>query len=123
MIIIAKKAANGNGHMSLLLKVKGSWYYFYYGSIGGKPFGKSEVIVKKVKLPKKLSQVNNSVGYGHDYTTSIYIKGDFSKSLSKAKSVQKKKPAYNVLTNNCAQVSIDVLLASKIFINGIKQVY
>lgn len=113
MIIIAKNAANKQGHMSLLLEVKGSWCYFYYGSKSSKSTGASTVTLKKVKLPKKISQVNNSVGYKFNFTTSIYIKGDFSKSYSKAISVKKKKPKYSLLTNNCAQVSIEVLLASK----------
>ena len=112
MIIIAKNAANRQGHMSLLLKVKGSWYYFYYGSVGGKPFGKSEVIVKKVKLPKKLSQVNNAVGYSKEYTTSFYISGNFDKAYSYVKTVKKNKPYYSVLRNNCGDMSINALLAS-----------
>lgn len=60
MIIIVKNAANRQGHMSLLLKVK----------------------------------------------------GNFDRAYIYAKSIKKNKPKYNVTTYNCADVSIDVLLAS-----------
>lgn len=112
MIIIAKSAAGWQGHMSLLLKVKGSWYYFYFGATTKIMFGKSEIVLKKVKLPKKLSQVNNSVGYKHNYTTSFYISGNFDKAYSYVKNVKKDKPYYSVLRNNCSDVSIYALLAS-----------
>lgn len=47
-----------------------------------------------------------------DMSLLLKVKGNFDRAYSYAKSIKKNKPKYNVTTYNCADVLIDVLLAS-----------
>lgn len=55
-----------------------------------------------------LSSINSfyKEHYGGKYEGSIYFSGDFSKSVTYAKKLSKK---YNLIFNNCMEVSCDVL--------------
>ena len=111
-------AVHNLGHTGLLIQDSdGKWYHFYWGADGTGKSGKSGVSPRVEYLDGKFSNLNelnnvlNSTGcYKGRYENGIYFDGDFSKSLEYAQSINAN---YDLLTNNCMQVSIDVLSKGK----------
>ncbi len=126
------KAVGGLGHTSLLLQERsGRWWYFYWGD--------QSIKLIYVGAPT-LNSLNNYLNSHYHYTSKfgrqkyydtrydgvISFKGNFNNSLKYVyNSLMKTKklkntfiyfkksstnPQYDLLSNNCMQVSIDVLL-------------
>lgn len=107
-----KNAVYGAGHTGLLLQdSSGAWWHFYLGnnrsgSKGKKGNGKT---LLRYKGSLNLESINRfySANYGGKYSGAIRFTGDFSKSVAYAKQLSSR--SYNLLWNNCMQVSVDVL--------------
>ncbi|GAA0135438.1 hypothetical protein YSY43_22780 [Paenibacillus sp. YSY-4.3] len=117
VIITAKWGALGGGHTSLLLQnAAGDWYYTFYGD--------TKVVSEKVdskamgsltNLNAWLQQDTSSIQYyDKKYTSSTYIKGDFTGSLDYLRGLAQgysekygtdKNKDYNLFLNNCVEVS------------------
>ena len=110
-----RNAVMGFGHTGLLIQnAQGEWFHFYWGANGSGLFGKkkSNAIKNAISNLKDISiqSINNSVRtiYSGKYENYIYFSGNFTKSLVYVDKLNNVN--YNLLTNNCVQVSIDVLL-------------
>ncbi len=110
-----KDAVYSAGHTGLLLQDdEGQWWHFYWGNNREGKLGKSgsgEMLTKYVGNTN-LSAINSfysSKYNGNEYEDMIYFEGDFSASVDYAKKLQKEQPTYNLIINNCMQVSTDVL--------------
>ncbi len=131
--ITDSKTLGGLGHASLLIKIKDSWYYFYFGAKNfTKPVnGPANVIFEKISvkfkngiidfnnLNKQLKGKTNktftgSKAYkGNGYDSFVYIEGDFNAAYKYVTKVVKKMK-YNVIKENCAWLCIEVLQQGKI---------
>ena len=118
----------GFGHTGLLIQDdKGVWYHFYWGNTGTGIFGKQKVTATLQKLTgfkyDGLSSLNDYLikhgiytpsdkkdTNGNPYEDAIYIKGDFTASVKYADRLTRD---YNLITNNCVQLSIEVLLRGR----------
>ncbi|MUT68785.1 hypothetical protein GOM71_23225 [Paenibacillus sp. NEAU-GSW1] len=117
VIITAAFGAFGGGHTSLLLQDEvGDWYYTFYGD--------TKVVSVKVdsKVMESLDNLNewlqqdesSTQYYDKNYTSSTYIKGDFTDSLDLLDELAQgytekygtgKNKDYNLLSNNCVEIS------------------
>jgi RHS repeat-associated protein len=132
------------GHTSLLVEDghTGNWYYFYYGPEHGKGYDPELVIVEKV-TQTELESINNlnswlsnpkedKVYLDHEgkkidfspakipggmFTQSVYIQGDFSKSLEHIKEMKDRYlnhgTKYIVFWANCLDNSIQTIELGK----------
>ena len=110
-----QNAVWGMGHTGLLIQDKGgTWYHFYWGRTGTGKLGKSGATGEVKSLGRfrysNRTQLNNYLNkngiYSGKYESLIYFRGDFSASLQYAKQL---KRGYNLLWDNCMQLSVDVL--------------
>jgi RHS repeat-associated protein len=103
------------GHNSVLLQDKGgTWFYSYWGgdTAALKKVDDENALITLSGLNSWLSQ--NSLP-GGNYTRSVYIKGDFSKSYDRANDYYSKKDgSYNLVFNNCSEVTFTVLNYGKL---------
>ena len=104
----------GFGHTGLLIQDEnGVWYHFYWGYSGTSKIMKSGADCGIRALNDgtytDIDTINENLNgiYGGKYDGMIYFKGDFSACVDYAKNL---KSNYNLLFNNCMQVSVDVLL-------------
>ena len=100
------------GHTGLLLQdSEGRWWHFYWGNNrSGKKGKKGDgAILLPYSGLTNLASINVFYyrNYRNKYEDMIYFKGDFSKSVEYAKKLNSKN--YSLITNNCMQVSTDVL--------------
>lgn len=114
MWITATTGAYGAGHTSLVLYGKGhkgkGWYYFYYGHSSNIAWSTPTVKVIFMKKSRpSLGFISSNDGYGKKFNKSVYIKGNFQKSLDDAYYIKKKKPKYSFGLRNCLMVSGSVL--------------
>ena len=115
----SKNGAFKQGHAALMIEHSKKWYLFSWERKGYQ----SKYVKKAIRFKgavkksnKKVTKKINKHRPSHKpYTSSIYIKGDFSKSYSfwrnkvaKGKSYKK----YDVKTTNCAWMAIHVLKQS-----------
>ena len=103
------------GHTGLLIQdADGKWWHFYWGNNRNGKKGKSGEgnILLAYSGKTDLTSINAfyKEHYGGKYEASIYFSGDFSKSVTYAKKLSKK---YNLIFNNCMEVSCDVLRQGK----------
>ncbi len=106
-------AVFGFGHTGLLLQDgNGEWYHTYWGNNGSGFLNKKNAIARYSKVNEfkfsTFSKLKTKLDkqFGIRYECFIYITGDFRKSVEYIKKIQKN---YNLLWNNCVQVSIDAL--------------
>lgn len=129
ILVLNKTAIIDNG--------SGDWYYFYWGPERVSPIDPKKNI--KVELVPKEYKLNNgtivnpledldqlkgwlkdSGIYNGEYDQSVYINGDFSKSVEYAKNLKEnanKKNNLNwyiVTNNNCMKKTIEVISQGKI---------
>ncbi|GIO39643.1 hypothetical protein J41TS12_45040 [Paenibacillus antibioticophila] len=117
VIITAAWGAFGGGHTSLLLQDEaGDWYYTFYGD--------TKIVSEKVdrQVMESLDNLNDWLQkdesstqyYDKKYTSSTYIKGDFSDALDYLDALAQdysdkygkgKNKDYNLFVNNCVEVS------------------
>ena len=106
----------GVGHTGLLIQdANGVWYHFYWGSTGTgklKKEGATAMLHSMGRfvyrdLQKLNEYLNKNNIYDGKYEALIYFEGDFSRSVEYAKSLKRN---YNLIYNNCMQVSVEVLL-------------
>ena len=100
------------GHTGLLLQDKdGVWWHFYWGNNrDGKKGKKGNGNILMLYVGALNIESINSFYYkyyGNTYERMIYLNGDFSKSVDYAKKLSNN--TYNLIFNNCMQVSADVL--------------
>jgi RHS repeat-associated protein len=100
------------GHTGLLLQdSSGVWFHFYWGNNRSKVKGKKGPgnPIQRYSGELNLSSINllyNKIR-GGSYERMIYFEGDFSNSLRYARAVQNNW--YNLVNNNCMQLSTDIL--------------
>ena len=106
-----ENAVNGQGHTGLLLQAGDrKWYHFYWGN-NGEGFANCSKVGTLSLLNGTYNNhidVNKTKIYKGTYTDSLYFVGNFLAGLEYARSIVGKKD-YNLFTDNCVQVSIDVL--------------
>ena len=100
------------GHTGLLLEDNnGKCYHFYWGNNrnGKKRKSGSGKILLQYYGKLTLSAINTFYNYHYQnkYEFMIRFKGDFSKAVAYAKNLESK--TYNLLANNCMEVTTDVL--------------
>ena len=100
------------GHTGLLLQdSSGQWWHFYWGNNRNGKKGKSGEgkMLMKYYGRTDLNSINSfyEQEYGGTYEASIYFQGNFANAVSYAKGLIRDN--YFLLTNNCMQVSTDVL--------------
>ena len=105
-------AVFGAGHTGLLIQDScGRWWHFYWGNNRSGKKGKSGEgnILLLYSGNINLSAINSfyEKHYGGKYERLIYFSGNFANSVTYAKALAKNY--YNLLLNNCMQVSTDVL--------------
>jgi len=114
-----KDAVLGFGHTGLLIQdANGVWYHFYWGNTGTGGSNKKNAQGRIHSLGgfvyKNRSSLNSYLKknkiYSGKYEDLLYLKGNFSKSVEYAKSLSRN---YNLLWDNCMQVSIEVLCKGK----------
>lgn len=117
VIITAKWGAFGGGHTSLLLQNEtGDWFYTFYGN--EKVISvqvDSQAMESLTNLNDWLQQDESSIQYyDKKYTSSTYIKGDFTSSLYYMNDLAQRysdkydssnNGDYNLFINNCVEVS------------------
>ena len=103
------------GHTGLLIQGPGGiWYEFYWGQGNKKENNYTNVYLLPVAY--ELSHIIKKDGSYHGgmiYQKTIIIEGDFSDCYNYINDILKKEKRYNVLSFNCLQASIDVLLQGK----------
>ena len=120
-VLINRNGAVGFGHMGFIAQDdEGEWWHFYWGMEYGICFAPAllniDVGVKTwcVKLecgePISLEGINASGQYDKGYDDMLYIPGDFSVSVERAKSIS---GDYNLYRDNCAQLSLKLLMESE----------
>ncbi|MCO7122571.1 hypothetical protein NIA71_11520 [Ihubacter massiliensis] len=116
----SKKGAAGLGHAALLIEYAKKWRYFSWEQGGYKSprmcrWIRNAVSKSKKKVYKRINKKRKdkaSRPATKPYTTSIYIKGNFSNSyhyMCKIKNGKSKYKDYGLGTTNCAWMAIQVL--------------
>lgn len=124
------------GHTGLLVEDEddGKWYFFYWGmdseaisltNVFNALIGTNAKLVwKKIGADdfdltttagviEALQESNDSdVDRSDKVTGSIYLQGDFSKTIKYIEELIENKPKYNLLTSNCVQQSRNALQCS-----------
>ena len=121
------------GHTGLLVEDEktGKWYFFYWGmdseaisftNVLNALIGtKAKLVWKEINaddfdltttdgVVNALKQSNDSdVDRSEKVTDTIYLQGDFSKTIEYIENLIEKTPEYNLLTSNCVQHSRNAL--------------
>ena len=105
-------------HLGALIQDSdGNWWHFYWGTENNLAL-RISTLWKEVEpytwcVPYEgnlnLSSINASHQFSKEYEGMVYLRGDFSVSLSEAKSVTGK---YDLFKNNCTQVTTRILSQS-----------
>ena len=148
--IIVITDTDGLSHMSLLIQDwKGSWFYFYWGAdnstgssgqsanaINGVPgngtliYEKIDIKIDKSNMSACIDNLNTQLNskkdiyrYEGDYEKYLYLDVFSWLADSYAKKLRKTQDTlvYNLLTNNCAQLSLEILGRAIFFHNGWNQ--
>ena len=110
----------GLGHTGLLIQDDyGAWFHFYYGG-DPKPANKrlQQLEFSYCKEDPLWYLNGNLKSFGYydgTYEKTIYIEGDFKQSIQYIRELDAE---YNLLTNNCVQVSCDVLAQGNFKVNN-----
>ena len=112
------------GHLGILVEGEdGNWYHFYWGASDGSSSSASSNSVNVSSLwgtksktwcelyvgPLDLESINNSQQYKGTYAQMTYLYGDFASCLEEMNNISGE---YNLLSNNCAQVSLRILASA-----------
>ena len=121
IIVIDNDAAVGAGHIGFLVQDEdGNWIHFYWGPkgkvgtifcvfVGVYPETWNHVYEGELTL----DAINASGQYSGSYDDMIYLEGDFTESAEKTKKTSFwTNGLYDLTTNNCSQVSLDILSKS-----------
>ena len=106
------------GHIGAVIQDSdGKWWHFYWGTANDWTRVACAVGLDVTPLTwcvpytgeLDLDQINADESYGGAYEKMLYLKGDFSDSVTIAKNPG---GLYNLYSNNCAQVTLNTLAAS-----------
>ena len=116
VVLIDNEGANGFGHVGFLAQdSEGVWWHFYWGPSMKVPclFGtvKETTWCRRYDGEISLDAINDAGQYGDSYDKMMYFNGDFSNSVTQAKSYGKTQN-YNLYSRNCSQVSFSLLAES-----------
>ena len=111
------------GHIGIMAQdEQGVWWHFYWGTKGGfsGSFGRLLCVlgfsldqytwcIEYSDSTISLNNINETNQYGGEYDAMHYLYGDFTSSVA-----EMKDPSgdYNLYTNNCSQVSLEILSKS-----------
>jgi len=102
---------DGITHLGIMVQDEsGTWWHFYWGasSFSSALFGDAPAQKKCNEYTGELTvdAINAAGLYEKDYEYLYYLTGDFSSCVSKMEDISEN---YNLLTNNCSQVSLRIL--------------
>ena len=130
-----RESAKGEGHSGLMVQDEnGNWFYFYWGPydenapiedlIKGVPHGSYFDPINTydsnltstsgvINVLKCAENVNTSASSRADnITETYYFVGDYSATCNQARNYSNSTEEYNLITNNCAQKTINAFFAS-----------